>query len=266
MGNKFDPNEYMMDMRGKDYLPVAPRLAWVNDDQATNNLPSSEHGSIEIETEMLRYGQITTRDRLGKESSDYEAVFTATITIRDRSGAIVRRTRGHKRETMTGFADFVEKAETGAIGRALAAAGYGTIQSLDFEEGEKASPIDGKVGPAVVDAPYALPTPAAAAAGKKGPSKRSGKTEELPAPTPPPAVTPLSVPIRNTPSEEAPRPFVAPASREEMFEWLKEKFGDPRVSLLLHEATKKHGVERVGELTDGQLSEAYEAAQAFYNN
>lgn len=36
-------------------------------------------------------------------------------------------------EVKSSFADYAEKAETGAIGRALAALGYGTLQTFDLE-------------------------------------------------------------------------------------------------------------------------------------
>ncbi len=43
----------------------------------------------------------------------------------------------HKKETMNGFSDYIEKAETGAVGRALAMCGYGTLQAPEFEEGNR---------------------------------------------------------------------------------------------------------------------------------
>ena len=44
------------------------------------------------------------------------------------------------------FADFVEKSGTGSQGRALAALGYGTLQSLDLDEGiEKGRIVDAPV-------------------------------------------------------------------------------------------------------------------------
>jgi hypothetical protein len=43
---------------------------------------------------------------------------------------------GDKMETRDDFADFVEKAETGAIGRALAMCGYGTQFAPELSEGD----------------------------------------------------------------------------------------------------------------------------------
>ena len=42
-----------------------------------------------------------------------------------------------KKETEVGFPDYIEKAETGAVGRALAMCGYGTLQAPEFDEGER---------------------------------------------------------------------------------------------------------------------------------
>jgi hypothetical protein len=42
-----------------------------------------------------------------------------------------------KKETEIGFPDYIEKAETGAIGRALAMCGYGILQAPEFDEAER---------------------------------------------------------------------------------------------------------------------------------
>ena len=66
-------------------------------------------------------------------------------TIRDRKGNILAQ--GHKAETRTSFGDYLEKAETGAIGRALALCGYGTQFTGDeLEEGARIvdAPIEPK--------------------------------------------------------------------------------------------------------------------------
>ena len=31
--DKFDPNEHLVDLKGKKYLPVAPRVAWFRQDK-----------------------------------------------------------------------------------------------------------------------------------------------------------------------------------------------------------------------------------------
>ena len=101
----------LMDMRGKDYLQVAYRIVWVRE----------MHPEWSIETEFLVI-------------NDKEAV--AKATIRNEAGRILATS--HKSETMKDFpAGHAEKAETGAIGRALALCGYGTQFAPDLDEGER---------------------------------------------------------------------------------------------------------------------------------
>ena len=56
-------------------------------------------------------------------------------TIKDVTGAVIATAR--KKETEAGFPDYIEKAETGAIGRALAMCGYGTLQAPEFDEQDR---------------------------------------------------------------------------------------------------------------------------------
>ncbi len=56
------------------------------------------------------------------------AVFRAEVILPNGG-----RATGYGSEAQADFADYIEKAETKAIGRALAALGYGTQFALDFE-------------------------------------------------------------------------------------------------------------------------------------
>lgn len=100
----------MLDMRGKAYLEVKYRLVWFRED----------HPSWAIETELL---SVTDRSAYAK------------ATVKDETGRIIATS--HKFENVQGFPDFIEKSETGAIGRALALIGYGTQFAPDLEEGER---------------------------------------------------------------------------------------------------------------------------------
>jgi len=91
------------------YLPVAARIAWFRRDHPL--------WSIITEVEQL---------------ADKAVVMKATI--KDMLGAVIATTR--KKETQIGFPDYIEKAETGAIGRALAM-GYGTLQAPEFDEQDR---------------------------------------------------------------------------------------------------------------------------------
>ena len=123
----FDPNKYMLKLpktkkitldngmvkwekTETDYLPVAARIAWVRKD----------HPYWSIITKVEKWGD--------------KAVVMKAI-IKDTTGAIIATAR--KKETEIGFSDYIEKAETGAIGRALAMCGYGTLQAPEFDEQDR---------------------------------------------------------------------------------------------------------------------------------
>lgn len=99
----------MLDLRGKPYLQVAHRLVWFRE----------EHPQGTIET------QIVFRD-------ENSATVKAEIKLDGKLLAMA-----HKTEDRKGFADFLEKAETGAIGRAPAMCGFGTQFAPEFDEGER---------------------------------------------------------------------------------------------------------------------------------
>lgn len=99
----------LMDIKGKDYLQVAHRLVWMRED----------HPDWTINTDYVE---------LGAEHAICKAV------ISDHGKVIAT---GHKFEDRKGFPDFIEKSETGAIGRALAACGYGTQFAPELDEGER---------------------------------------------------------------------------------------------------------------------------------
>lgn len=111
--DKFDPNEHLVDLKGKKYLPVAPRIAWFR----------QEKPCWRINTELIEF----------KHENNYGlAVFHCKIY--DENGNVV--STGYGSETLSDFRDYFEKAETKAIGRALAALGYGTLFALELDEGD----------------------------------------------------------------------------------------------------------------------------------
>ena len=123
----FDPNKYMLklpkskkvslpngqvrwEQTETDYLPVAARIAWFRKD----------HPLWSIITEI---------EHLANKAVVMKAI------IKDMLGVVIATAR--KKETEIGFPDYIEKAETGAIGRALAMCGYGTLQAPEFDEQER---------------------------------------------------------------------------------------------------------------------------------
>ena len=116
----FNPNEHMMKLKGKDYLQVMWRLVWFRED----------HPDWQLETVMV-------------EHENDGAVFRATVS--DETGRLI--SCGHGSESKRDFGDYLEKAETKAVGRALAMLGYGTQFAADeLDEGERIvdSPVDRK--------------------------------------------------------------------------------------------------------------------------
>lgn len=135
----FNANDHMMKLKGKDYLQVAWRLVWFRDKE--DGCPG--YG---IETELLEHGE------------DW-AVFRARIT--DQSGRVI--STGHGSESRKDFGDYLEKAETKAVGRALAMLGFGTQFAADeLDEGER-----------IVDSPIARNAKALGEASK--PKTNTGK-------------------------------------------------------------------------------------------
>lgn len=115
----FDPSRYLTKVGGSDYLEVKWRLAWLRE----------THPDASIQTELISY-------------SEREAVVKATVTIPDGGSA-----SDFGSETPGDFRDYLEKASTKAIGRALAALGFGTQFSKDFDFGAEAGKVvDSPVG------------------------------------------------------------------------------------------------------------------------
>lgn len=120
----FDPNAHMMKLKGKDYLQVAWRLVWFRED----------YPLWCINTELLAH-----------DTDAKHAIFKATIF--DDNG--IQKSSGFGSESVKDFGDYIEKAETKAVGRALAMLGYGTQFAPDLDEGERI--VDSPVGRKSVD-------------------------------------------------------------------------------------------------------------------
>lgn len=106
----FDPNEHLMDLKGKKYLQVMWRLVWFREENPLWN--------IDTKLEQL---------------TENHALFSAKIY--DENG--VQKASGYGSESIKDFRDYIEKAETKSIGRALAMLGYGTQFAPELDEGER---------------------------------------------------------------------------------------------------------------------------------
>lgn len=104
----FNPQEKLMNMRGKDYLEVKYRIVWFREDYPK--------GSIQTDIVM-----------------DAPVVIRASVF--DEDGNLLAHGMGTPKQQGVAKTRPFEGAETAAIGRALAHAGYGT-QFTGEDEGE----------------------------------------------------------------------------------------------------------------------------------
>ena len=145
----FNPNEHVVQIKTKDgfrdYLPVQWRLAWFRS--------LCPEGSIKTEMLQLDLDRETEEeiDVWNEEKNQHEKVVKRAngfvvfrAVARDGKGGVGT---GTKSEKAASFPDFIEKSETGAIGRALAALGFGTqfAPELDEEHRIVDSPVKRKV-------------------------------------------------------------------------------------------------------------------------
>ncbi len=142
----FNPNDHLMQLRSKegakDYLPVQWRLVWFRE-QCPQGTIDTEELEVDLDREMEEEVYVWNSERrrsekVVKRAKGY-ARYKAIVT--DGQGG---RATGTKSEKAASFPDFIEKAETGAIGRALAALGYGTQFAPELDEQHRIvdSPVD----------------------------------------------------------------------------------------------------------------------------
>lgn len=198
----FDPSPYMRQLRGRggsqDYLDVKWRLLWLR----------REHPDAEILTEHVRI-------------DEGMAIFKATVSVPTGGKAT-----GYGSETAGDFGDFIEKAETKAIGRALNALGYGA-QFSEKGEDEPAPPPperrqapppprqQAEPSPPTVAAVPSQPRPAPAVREMRdAPAAREEPVpirQAAPSPTERPARGPEAASRPATPDRPARQPAPAPA-------------------------------------------------------
>lgn len=136
----FNPSEHLMKIgkgdQAKDYLPVAWRIAWFREKYPNGTIDTEEiEIDLDRETEEEGYAwnpETRRSEKVTKRAQGY-ARYRAVVTNGEGG-----RATGTKCEKAASFPDFAEKAETGAIGRALACLGFGTQFTGDeFAEGER---------------------------------------------------------------------------------------------------------------------------------
>src|SRR5436309_11355512 len=132
----FNPNDHIMQIKNKngsaDYLPVQWRLVWFREQCPEGTIETEMlHIDLDRETEedAFAWNNETRRSEKIVKRANGLAVFRAVV--KDGKGGIAT---GTKSEKAASFPDFIEKAETGAIGRALAALGFGTQFAPELDE------------------------------------------------------------------------------------------------------------------------------------
>jgi hypothetical protein len=143
----FNPSEKAIKIQGGVlYLQVKDRMIWAR----------REHPDLRVETDCIRLDEKI-------------AVFKATVGFALDEESYHREVfgTGHGSETPQGFPPgYIEKAETVAIGRALAALGYGTAAAFEEQEGGKLAdaPVQRTPAPSIAQrVRQPRPTPAEAA-------------------------------------------------------------------------------------------------------
>lgn len=117
----YDPNDHLMNLKGKEYLNVQNRLLWFMRDQRDMIASGLATTSYVIRSELVEldreagwaHFRTTVRDVLGNESVMYGS------------------------ESARDFPDYIEKASTKSLGRALLALGYGAAFAPEMDEGER---------------------------------------------------------------------------------------------------------------------------------
>jgi len=138
----FNPNRHIVQIKTKDgpkpYLPIEYRITWFR--------LACPHGTIltelithepdkEVSAPYQKKNEQTGKyETLTRRATGY-CVFKATISDGDGGAAT-----GYESGNGAAFPNYLEKAETGAIGRALAALGYGTASAPEYAEPRVGTP------------------------------------------------------------------------------------------------------------------------------
>jgi hypothetical protein len=133
IGQDFDPNQHLMQLKGRSYLNVQNRLLWFIRDQRALIVAGLAQVPYVVNSELVEmdreagwaHFKTYVRDVLGNEVTMYGS------------------------EAAKDFPDFAEKASTKSLGRALLALGYGTAFAPEMDEGERVvdSPVERRPRP-----------------------------------------------------------------------------------------------------------------------
>ncbi len=147
MSNSFNPREHLITLKSKqgssEYLPVQWRLVWFRQECPNGTIETEIiHLDPDKETEEETYAWNSETRRSEKVVKTARGLGIVRAIVKDGKGGVAM---GTKMEKAASFGDWLEKAETGAIGRAMAALGYGTQFTGDeFDERHRIvdAPVD----------------------------------------------------------------------------------------------------------------------------
>jgi hypothetical protein len=173
----YDPNDHLMNLKGRDYLNVQNRLLWFIRDQRSfislglARIPyviKSELVEMDREAGFAHF-KTYVRDVLGNEATMYGS------------------------EAAKDFPDYAEKASTKSLGRALLALGYGTAFAPEMDEGDRVvdSPVEHRRRPGGMPAASMIREPSAPVAPAVAPAiaPAARTASSAPAPSAPPVAT-----------------------------------------------------------------------------
>lgn len=180
---RFNPGEHLMKIKSSkgqsEYLEVKYRLVWFRS-LCPNGTIRTEmvHLDLDRETEEETYVWNNDAKRSEKVIKRAPGIAIFRAIVEDGKGGHAEAT---KCEKAASFGDYIEKAETGAIGRALAALGYGTqFVGEEFDEAHRIvdAPVEHRAQPAQPKKPTEVESEAY--------KKRRVVVESEPAPKPVP--------------------------------------------------------------------------------
>jgi hypothetical protein len=146
----FNPREHLIELKSRqgtqEYLPVQWRLVWFREACPEGEI-LTELITLDLDRETQEEvyvwnAEARRSEKVIRRAKGY-ALFKATV--KDGKGGSAT---GYKSEKAASFSEYAEKAETGSIGRALAALGYGTQFAPELNEEHR-----------IVDAPVDRGTP-----------------------------------------------------------------------------------------------------------
>ncbi len=145
----FNPSEHLIRIgssgKEKEYLPVQWRLVWFRESCPQGAIETEiVHLDLEYEAEEEYIGYNSQTRRNERMVRRAKGLVICRAVVKDGKGGMAT---GIKSEKAASFPDFIEKAETGAIGRALAALGFGTQFAPELDEAHR-----------IVDSPVQRPS------------------------------------------------------------------------------------------------------------